>query len=120
MAKQIDELIFNTITKEEFNSLKEMYDKEIRMLRNRVYQHERDIKKIDSFIDKELPVKFNRIKSDVNERVEKSNKERDELIGNIQQKTERNKAEDLEGNWNFWKWYFTVININRWKWEAET
>ena len=84
MTKQIEDLGDVSVTKTEFNSLKEMYDKEIRLLRNRVYQHERDIKKIDTFIDKELPVQFNRITNDVSEYVDKSNKERDEMIENIQ------------------------------------
>ena len=73
----------------EFNSLKDLYEKEIRMLRNRVFQQERDIKKIDDYIEKDIPSQFNKVSDDMNAFVEKNNKERDEIIENIQKHTER-------------------------------
>ena len=73
----------------EFNSLKDLYEKEIRMLRNRVFQQERDIKKIDNYIEKDLPSQLNKVSNDMNAFVEKNNKERDEIIENIQKHTER-------------------------------
>ena len=60
-----------SITKNEFNNLKELFDKELRMIRHRVFQQERDIKKIDTFIENQLPLQMDKITSDMNEIIDK-------------------------------------------------
>lgn len=87
LKRDVDELSQNSVTQAEFVLMKNTYDKEIRLLKNRVFEHERKIKKLDTFVDQELPSQMNKITSDMNEMVDKSNKERDEMIETMQHKT---------------------------------
>ena len=71
MVKQMEHFNETSITKNEFNNLKELFDKELRMIRHRVFQQERDIKKIDTFIENQLPLQMDKITSDMNEIIDK-------------------------------------------------